>query len=131
MAQWRTPGEPVEIELYGKTVTIKALTRKERIALMKKTETLGEGKVEAVESIFDEFAELVLSIEGVPESDTQEWIDAQDMTLLTELVTTILGGSTLTEDESKNSESSFKSSDLTPDSSDEDTQTAEKEAVSQ
>ena len=103
--EWILPGQPVEVELWGKTLLLKPMTHADRLGLVKQLQSVEEG-VDGVGHIIEILASAIVSIKGHP-GDPIDLIKYQKPDFIPDLVQVVLEANSLTETEAKNSNSSL------------------------
>ena len=105
MSKWRKPGQPYTIKVDGIVLTCKPLSRGDALALAELSQSVPteEGGVEA---FYLKLSEQIVSIEGFTEP-VLEVLEYQTHEIMLDIFKGIIGASSLSSDESKNSKPSL------------------------
>ena len=103
---WRYPGKPYRIQLDGLTIECFPLSRGKRRDIFEKLNSFADSddRVAAIDALYELATQAVSSVEGV--TDVKDFIDCNAPAQIIRLLMAAAQGGSLTDVETKNSESS-------------------------
>ena len=104
---WRMPGQNYTVEFEGRKVVCKSLSDGELNQLVHDIGEVKKGDIDGNLEFRDMLAKRIVSIEGF-EGDVREMLGHQPIVFVDLLFAEVVAGNTLSEADSKNSDSSSK-----------------------